>query len=233
MNSTLRNTILIGLMIAPYVCFAQTLDTSKEFIIKLSDSTDVKIYKKVDGFDAISDEYYYLPSHLKFSLTKSKEPEFSLLMYSDRGGNHQGGILHFLATWGLTLEQRNEAEAALRTIQGDNARLMGAVTPELDEEQENLTIKGTSPLVDILNKSATTIGRVPTFSHSKTASSFKLNNDDAQTLKIAIDNNTEDLKNIFLSMNFIIKFKGEHDRVPNKEDYTLEQNLYKLLNTQL
>ncbi|WP_203258782.1 hypothetical protein [Hyunsoonleella ulvae] len=228
----LKNFILLGFLVCAFACYTQTLDASEKLTIKLSDSSEVYIYKSVNGFDETSDEYYYLPSHLKFSVTKSKEPEFSLLMYAEKNGN-QGGILHFLTTWGLTLQQRNEAESILRSIKGNDARLMGAVTPELDTEHSKLYITGSSPLVDVLNTSATTIGKTPTFSNSKTACSFKLNSADAQSLKTAIDNNSQDLKDIYLSMHFVITFRKKGQSTPHKTVYKLEQNLYKLLNTQL
>lgn len=232
MHIVFKYNILLIFIAFAFSVNAQILDESKEITILLSDSTEVKIYKKANAFDELLNEYYYLPSHLKFSTTKNKESEFSLLTYNDNEG-YEGAILHFLVTWGLTKEQREEAEIALRNEQGEDAQLMGAVTPELDQEHTQLYIKGTSPLVEILNKSATTIGSVPMFSNSKTASSFKLNNSDADTLKIAIENNTEDLKDIFLSMNFVIHFRRKHENVPHKIVYTLEKDLYKLLNKPL
>ena len=227
----LKYRILLSFFACTFGCYAQILDASEELIIKLSDSSEVKIYKKVNGFDDTSNEYYCLPSHLKFSETKSKEPEFSLLIYAEKSGN-QGGILHFLTTWGLSLQQRNEAESILKTLKGDEARLMGAVTPELDTQYSNINITGSSPLVKALNTSATSLGKVPTYSNSKTAISFKLNSDNAQALKTAIANNSQDLKDIFLSMHFVIKFRKKGKSTPHKTVYKLEQNLYKLLNTQ-
>ncbi|WP_143569714.1 hypothetical protein [Tenacibaculum agarivorans] len=229
MKSFIHYSIQILLILLYLGSNAQVLDARKEFSIVLSDSTQLKVFKKAGSFDEVSDEYYSLPSHLKFSVNQKKEPEFSFLTYSDRGGS-QSGILHFLMSWGLSLSQRKEVQTALEKIVGEDARFMGSIVPELDNTYNTLQIIGSSPLVDILSESATAIGRVPTFSNSKTACSFKLDHNDTETLKTAIADNTEDLKTLFLSMNFIIKFKGKHRAGIYDENYQLKTNLFELLN---
>lgn len=229
MKSLLIHTFQITLILFYLGCNSQVLNADKEITIVLSDNTQLNVFKKAGSFDEISDEYYSLPSHLKFSMNKKKEPEFSLLKYSDNNGN-QSSILHFLMSWGLSLSQRKEVQTALEEIVGENAQFMGAVIPELDPTYTMLQIIGSSPLVDILNESATTIGRVSTFSNSKTACSFKLNHENTHTLETAVKNNTKALKTLFLSMNFMIKFKGKHRAGMYNKRYELKQNLYELLN---
>ncbi len=207
--------------------YTQVLDIEKGLRVILADSSEVQLYKKSDSFDEITQEYYYLPTHLKFSTTKDKTSEFSLLVYE--GEENRGSILHFLVTWGLTKEQLGEVDLALKNSINEDARLMGAVIPELDEDKKQLCIEGSSSLVSILNKSATSIGKITVFPNSKLASSFNLKGEDSAVLNKAIQENSESLKETFLAMNFIIKFRKTKENYPQKISYKLEKSLYQLL----
>ncbi|MDY8138113.1 hypothetical protein [Aquimarina sp. 2201CG5-10] len=232
MNTILKHSIQIFLFAYSFCGFAQVLDIEKGIRIALSDSSEVQLYKKIDAFDENSQEYYYLPTHLKFSTSKDKAPEFSLLMYEEENKN-KGAILHFLVSWGLAKEQLEEVDLALKNAKGEDARLMGAVIPELDQEQTQLYIKGASPLVSILNNSITAIGKTTVFPNSKIAGSFKLNSEESQTFNKAIQENSESLKETFLAMNFVISFRKNKEVYPQKISYQLEQNLHELLNKSL
>ena len=229
MKTNFKHITLTILMILGSVSYAQTLDATKQTTIVLSDNSKIVVYKKATSFDENSDEYYSLPSHLKFSKNQLKEPEFSLVTYDDAKGN-LGGILHFLISWGLTLSQREEVQKELEKKAGEQARFMGPIIPEIDTNQPYLTISGKSELVEILNNSATSIGRVTTFPNAKSASSFKLSNEDAQTIETLIKSNSKNLKTLFLTMNFIIRFKGKNGYGLSQESYQIQENLHTLLN---
>jgi len=230
MNIVIKHSIQFFLFMYSFYGNTQILDIEKGVIIKLPDSSEVQLYKKIDGFDEFSQEYYYLPTHLRFSTSKNKEPEFSLLMYE--GENKKGGILHFLVSWGLTKQELEAVDIALKNIKRE-ARLMGAVIPDLDEEHTQLQITGSSSLVSILNNSVTRIGKTTVFPNSKLACSFSLNEEGAQELNKAIQENSESLKETFFVMNFLISFKKTRGTYPQKISCKLKQNLYKLLNRSL
>lgn len=229
MKANFKYIIQTILMLLVGFSNAQTLDANKEFTFILSDNSKVIVYKKAGSFDENSDEYYSLPSHLKFSMNQLKEPEFSLVKYDDANGN-EGGILHFLTSWGLSLSQREEIQKALEKTEGEDARFMGHVTPEIDTNQPYLKISGESSLTEILNNSATAIGRVTTYPHAKSASSFKLNGRDILILETSIKKNQNNLKKLFLSMNFIIRFKGKNGYGISNEPYQIQESLHTLLN---
>ncbi|MFY7672034.1 hypothetical protein ACOSP6_13190 [Tenacibaculum sp. MEBiC06402] len=229
MKTNIKNISLIFLVFLGTLSNAQILDANTKFTFILSDDSEIVVYKKAASFDENSDEYYSLPSHLKFSTNRLKEPEFSLIKYDDANGNN-GGILHFLTSWGLSLSQRKEVEKALEKVAGEDARFMGNVTPNIDNNHPYLQISGKTKLSEILNNSATSLGRITLFPNSKSASSFKLNSDETQTLASAINKNSKELKKLFLSMNFIIQFKGKKKYGLSKETYQLKENLHTLLN---
>lgn len=229
MKTNLKFLTILTLVIACHFNYAQTLDARKELTITLSDNSIVKVYKKAESFDEASNEYYSLPSHLKFSLNNDKQQEFSFITYHDDQGN-QNSVLHFLVSWGLTKSQRNEVQKLLEKKVGKNARFMGSVLPETDQNHTKVKISGDSNLSSILKNSATSIGRTTTFPHSKSASSFKLSNNDSKSFEEALKRNKKELKKLFLSMNFNIQFKGKNGYGISKEPYQLQENIYTLLN---
>lgn len=208
---------------------AQILNAESEVMIILSDHSEVTLYQKANAFDETGEEYYYMPTHLQFGRSKSNDPEFSFLTYKE-DKEYKGAILHFLLTWGLNKHQLDEADIKLKEIKGPEAILMGAVMPEAKDYSEGFVIEGTSTLVHILNSSKTSIGTTPVMPHAKIAASFQLNKEDSETFDKAIKNNTNELKNTWLVLNYQIKFRKKGDSSPLDTPYQLKQSFEKLIN---
>ncbi|AUC14019.1 hypothetical protein BTO06_02090 [Tenacibaculum sp. SZ-18] len=229
MKTNLFFLIIIFLAFKCHYNNAQTLDPNEELLITLSDQSTIKVYKKAQKIEECSNEYYSLPSHLKFSLNHDQCQEFSFITYHDEKGN-QSSILHFLISWGLSQSQTNETQKSLVKKVGENAQFMGPIVPEIDQNHPEVKISGDSNLVHILRNSGTIIGRTTTFPNVKSASSFKLNKNDSKSFEEVLKNNKNELKKLFLSMNFIIQFKGKKGKEITKEPYQIQENLYTLLN---
>jgi hypothetical protein len=208
---------------------AQLLDAANITSIQLSEGTQLNIAKKISGFDQVEEAYYYLPANLNFSRSKSNEPEFSYLTYKE-GEEITGGILHFLIKWGLTRDQLKEADSLLKNVKGNEAILMGAVMPEAETPLQSFTVEGDSKIAGILNNSKSTIGKVALLPHTKMAASFHINKEDALPLQQMLQNNSGELEEVYLVLNFKLKFKE-----PNKPGiviapYQIKENFKNLLN---
>lgn len=208
---------------------AQVLNAGSEVVITLKDHSEVTLYQKANSFDETGEEYYYLPTHLQFGRSKNNDPEFSFLTYKDRKED-KGAILHFLVTWGLNKLQLNEADLKLKEIKGPKATLMGAVMPEAENYSEGFAIEGTSAIVNILNRSKTSIGSTTVMPHTKIAASFQLNKEDSEIFDNAIKNNSNELNNTWLVLNYQIQFRKKGVTSPLDSPYQLKQNFKELIN---
>lgn len=208
---------------------AQILNAESKVIIILSDHSEVILYQKANAFDETGEEYYYLPTLLQFGRSKNNDPEFSFLTYKE-GNKEKGAILHFLVTWGLNKLQLNEADMKLKEIKGPEAILMDAVIPESKNYSEGFAIEGTSTLVQILNRSKTSMGTTTVMPHAKIAASFQLNNEDSKVFDQALKNNSSELKNTWLVLNYQIKFRKKGVSSPLDTPYQLKQSFEKLIN---
>lgn len=207
---------------------AQVLEVESIQQFILADGTNIKIAKKRSGFDETNAMYYYLPVKIDFSRSKQGTPEFSFLTYRQKG-EITGGILHFLAQWGLDKNQLIEADSLLKAKQGIKAILMGAVMPEASIPLQNIRIEGNSQMAQILNNCKSTKGKVTPLPHSKMASSFHLNAEDATTFqKLLSDHNN--LKNTFLVFDFQLKFKEAGKTGITITPYIIKENFKELLN---
>ncbi|MFD0861689.1 hypothetical protein ACFQ1M_05690 [Sungkyunkwania multivorans] len=205
---------------------AQVLEKNESVRLLLSDHSTVVLHKKRNAFDEQSMEYYYLPSHLRFSTTTTGEKEFSFLSYKEENQDN-GAIIHFLATWGLNKRQLEEAQRMLIESKGPNAVLMGAIMPSANGE--TIAIEGKNEIAAILNRSQAQLGKIPTTPNSKTAASFHLNEEDAIVFEKAIKNDAKELKEVYLVLNFQLKFT-ESGSAAGTVHYSLKQNFKTLLN---
>ena len=206
---------------------AQILDMNNSLDFTLSDGTHVTVHKKSSSSD--ESVYYYLPTHLRFSTTKDNEPEFSFLEYKNSDGSSRA-IMHFLITWGLTKNQIQEAQDSLRLAKGSDAKLMGAVMPEAMDPEKGFTITGKSPLVNILNRSITAIGRPTVLSNAKTAASFHFKTEDLLTIKSVIEENSSDLKHVMLTLSYYLVLRQNRTGKTIKTEFILKNNFFNLLN---
>lgn len=146
---------------------------------QLSDGTEVSLYQAMAS-DPGSIAYYYAPVNLRIS-DHDGRPEFSFMAYRENNGSIQGGIMHWLLTWGLTASQLQELETWLTAEVDPQAVLMGSigVTPKGNTR----IIPERDPLTQLLQRSMNSSSDIPQVPGSKMAASFQLNADDTQTLQ--------------------------------------------------
>ncbi|TVZ14877.1 hypothetical protein [Maribacter sp. MAR_2009_72] len=224
----LKLYIVMVLLLSTHALISQNLYADAYEDITLSDGLDIRVHKKW-GLTNDDNQYYYLPVNLQFSTTKDKEPEFSFLEYKE-GEITAGAIMHFLISWGLTKNQLNEAQESLVAIKGEDARLMGAVIPAVVDGDNGFTIEGKSQLVQILKGTRASVGTTPTMSNTKIATSFQFNEEEAKILADALKDNGDDLKNVSISMRYILNFRKNETGMRCRREHTLTKNLYELLN---
>lgn len=220
--------ILILLLCSSNALKSQNLYADEYEDFTLADGLEIRVHKKW-GLNSDTNQYYYIPVNLKFSTTKNMEPEFSFLTYKN-GEITEGAIMHFLMSWGLTKNQLNEAQDSLIVIKGEDAKLMGGVLPEVVDANIGFTIEGKSSLVQILNESKVSIGKTPAMSNTKIAASFQFKKEDAEIINEVLDENGSDLKNISISITYILNFRKNDSRIYCKREHKLKKNFYELLN---
>jgi hypothetical protein len=98
---------------------AQVLDYNNKVTLALSDGTTVILYGKAKTRNNnFTGQYYYLPVNLHLTKKEDGTPEFLFLKYTsdktEANGGAQGGLMHFLMSWGLTPEQEAEAQIKLK-----------------------------------------------------------------------------------------------------------------------
>lgn len=221
--------LFLGTAMSLNTVTAQILNAESKVIIILSDHSEVILYQKANAFDEAGEEYYYLPTHLRFGRSKNNDPEFSFLTYK-KNKEVTGAILHFLVTWGLNKFQLDEACMKLKEMKGPEATLVGAVMPESKNYSEGFVIEGTSTLVQILNRSMTSIGTTTVMPYAKIAASFQLNKEDSETFDKAIKNYSNELDNTWVVLNYQIKFRKKGASIPFNTPYQLKQNFKELIN---
>lgn len=220
--------ISIVLLFSTYMLKSQNLYADTYEDITLSDGLEIRVHKKW-GLTNDDNQYYYLPVNLQFSATKDMKPEFSFLEYKD-GEITTGAIMHFLMSWGLNKNQLNEAQDSLTVSKGEEARLMGAVIPEVVDADNGFTIEGKSQLVQILNKTRASVGKTPTMSNTKVAASFQFSEEETKILREALKGNGDHLKNTFISVPYILNFRKNESGKHFKKEHKLTKNFYELLN---
>ncbi|MBE0677470.1 MAG: hypothetical protein IH592_01775 [Bacteroidales bacterium] len=209
--------LLAALMLSAQGLNAQVLDYQNKVEIVLNDGTHVILYGKAKSLNnTYTGEYYYLPVGLQLSHRTDGTPEFLFLKYTTEqraeAGGAQGGLIHFLMSWGLTQAQLQEAQAKLVTRIADlaktpgspykgiqNPKIMGAV--DVYTEDESFRIISAS-LTDADDARLITSGSAPTLPGSKVAVAGKLNAVTAQLLAATFEKNRS-ITDISLELNFM------------------------------
>lgn len=126
--------------------------------------------------------FYYLPVNMRVA-EKNGMPEFSFITYrKDSLSEIEGGLLHFLLTWGLNSEQESLLDSLFKA-QGDSlATLMGSIMVK----PESFEISTEKPIAKILKNTLTNAAKVPSFAGGKMALSFRLDGEQAKAIFKAI-----------------------------------------------
>ncbi|CAM1371892.1 hypothetical protein [Tenacibaculum xiamenense] len=95
------------------------LDSQNKVNISLDDGVEITLFGKAKTRNnRFSSEYYYLPTNLHLSKREDGTPEFLFLKYTSENrvdaGGAQGALMHFLMEWGLSSEQKAEAQEKLK-----------------------------------------------------------------------------------------------------------------------
>ncbi len=220
--------ILILFLMSTYVLKSQRLYVEAYEDITLSDGLKIRVHEKW-GHSNDANQYYYEPVNLRFSITKNEDPEFSFLAYKD-GHDTSGAIMHFLISWGLTKNQLNEAQDSLVQAKGINAKIMGAVLPKVVNAEIGFTIEGKSSLAQILKRALVSVGKTPTMPNTKIAASFQFNKEDAEIFQNALNENGDELKDVSISIPYILNFRKKENNMYCRREHKLQKNIYKLLN---
>jgi hypothetical protein len=200
--------------------YAQQLDPNSRIKLVLSDGTELSLLSTLNlhGNDY---SYYYLPASLRISVSNNR-PEISLLVYNDK--DNQGGILHFLLTWGLTGSQEREANILLKQKISDSAFIAGQVM--VNEGSPGIGITTDKPLARILGRYLNQNSHIPLMSGGKYAVSIKLASDEVKEILDAKKNYSL-IRDIAIQMNFtygIMVQKG-FIRTAINQNWTIEMPL--------
>jgi len=154
--------------------------------LKLADGTPVTLIR-LERADDAAHEYRYLPANLTIARRRDGPLEFSFLPYRKNEGDElEGGIMHFLLRWGLSENQENELEKALRSDVDSLGTVAGAASVRAWEDGSSWQITSRGAIGSILNRAVASAGHVPTVPGSKLAISFRFDGHDAARISDAL-----------------------------------------------
>jgi hypothetical protein len=176
--------------------FAQIVDWSAKIECTLPDGEILQLFPSTSAPTG----YYCLPSHLRLSVNEDKQPEFLLMLWANEGeAAVSHGIMHWLITWGLDKDQENFVRNYITTTVDSTANLLGTLSVNAPEKY---VIKGkNTELTTLLNKAIQTGGSIPTTPGGKSATSFKIEGENAVLLQ-KIYKNKDKWKDVWIEMPF-------------------------------
>ncbi len=182
--------------LAASLASAQLVDWSAKIECTLPDGEVLQLFPS----SSAPSGYYCLPSHLRLSVNEDKQPEFLLMLWANEGeATVSHGIMHWLITWGLDKEQENFVRNYITTVVDSTANLLGTLSVNAPEKY---LIKGeNTELVTLLNKAVQTGGSIPTTPGGKSATSFKIEGENAVLLQ-KIYKNKDKWKGVWIEMPF-------------------------------
>lgn len=159
-------------------CAAQAVDHSGKLTCTLPSKVTVALFPNLQN----SHEYYYLPTNLRISFKEASTPEFLFMAWKNEGSTQiDGGILHWLLTWGLTKNDEKFVRDFLIAKVDSNAVLKGVLTFTAPNKYQFLG-KNTE-LIALLQRSLSSGGIIPSEPSGKSASSFRFSTEDARTIE--------------------------------------------------
>ncbi|MDH4219700.1 MAG: hypothetical protein OEY18_07115 [Candidatus Aminicenantes bacterium] len=144
----------------------------------------------------VQKRYYYLPPPPRVAVDAEGRPQFTFIKFvTDKSvaeGGASGGILHFLAEYGLTPAQEKElAEKLEKKIEG--AKLMGAVPMELGSEESSFRIISATLTDQGFTRSVVSSGKAPIMPGMKVAAAARLDEYGATLLAKTLEKPTSDI----------------------------------------
>jgi len=165
-------TLLYILFLVHGQGFCQALTETTRVVYKSDSHNDVILYAAEDCAHC----YYYLPVDFRISSKSDGKPEASLVMWkNDNESEIIGAVLHVLTNWGLTTEREKNTQAFLRLKIDSLGTLMGPSI--LTASPEAIVIEGDDKLAKILRSCLSNEPLAPVMPGSKTAFSFRFNED--------------------------------------------------------
>lgn len=177
------------LFLALPALFAQALMAGSKLQIKLSDGTNVVLYRSGN-----TPNWYYLPppSSIRIAKRENGDDEFLFVKFTtdDRveDGGAQGGLLHFLVVWGLTPEQNTDLQAQLTAKKGERAKVAGPVDLE-PQTGKSFAVVSASLSDESLTKSFVTSGVAPVMEGGRAAIAARLDKNGAQLFEAIMKKN--------------------------------------------
>ena len=140
--------------------------------------------------------YYYLPPPPKIALDTEGRPQFLFIKFvtdkTNEQGGASGGILHFLAEYGLTASQQAELAEKLEELV-PNAKLMGAVPMEAAGEAGTFRVISATLGDEGFTRSMVTSGRAPIMPGQRVAVAARLDEYGATLLAKTLEKPTSDI----------------------------------------
>jgi len=206
--------------------FAQQLIENSKLSLCLNNGIEVECYESF-SFNTKSNEYYYLPTKLHFTETKSGDKSLSLLIYKDKNDKIEGAIMHWLLSWGLSSVEKNELSNLLKAKIGEEAKLMGAVLMVKSESKPDFEILGSNKLSPLLSLNTVNRGKAPNIANASMAIAFSFDKDEASTLENVFHDKKEQ-RTTNIVMRFTASFKKTNGQF-YKKNIELKQNLQTLI----
>jgi tetratricopeptide (TPR) repeat protein len=144
-------------------------------------------------------KYYYVPDAPRLAMKRDGTPEFTFIKYTKTGGEVNGGIVHFLVTWGYTSGELSSAESSLKAIDPE-ARIAGPVP---FKEGTFKVVSATAGEGGLFSRRVVGEGKAPIMPGQKAAVSIALTEEGASLLWESFKNPTSDI-----SVMFALKFTG-------------------------
>ncbi len=198
-------TAVIAVACAANAARAVVLDDENRLTITLADNTPVTLIGVAGATaEAKSNQYYYLPVNLRLASRPDSIPEFLFLKFTteakaDAGGVN-GGLMHFLMEWGLTLRQETELKEKLAKLD-PKAAMMGAVPMEAEGDAGSFQIVSGTLSDNKLTTALINSGKAPLVPGGKAAAAARLSSDGAQLLAATFEK-SRSVTDVSIGLNF-------------------------------
>ena len=185
---------------------AVVLDDDNRLTLTLSDNTPVTLIGVAGSSgDVKTNQYYYLPANLRLSARQDSVPEFLFLKFTTEAraenGGVNGGLMHFLMQWGLTLDQENDLKEKLKKVD-PKATLMGAVPMEADGDAGTFQIISATLSDNKMTTAMVNSGKAPLVPGGKAAAAARLSAEGAQLLATTFEKQRS-ITDVSIGLNFV------------------------------